>query len=196
MNIKSITQLSILLLASIGLSSQAFAKGNVIIVKAGTYTIETQTQRVDAFPTITATFEEDGGTAGVEFDHLFKSGVSIGGGYQTFNLDYTYTGAGGGSGDVDASFFLFNSKYHFAKGSFKPFIGASVGFALTDFSGGVTGNTIGIAAGVMAGIRWQFSTVGIYAEYKNMLAADTEDSLDAEVDLAGDSVTAGLSFAF
>ena len=193
MNIKSITKLTILLLAIFGVTSQAFAKGNVIIVKAGTYTLETQAQRIDAGPTVNAVFDEDGDTYGVEFDHLFKSGVSVGGGYQTFNLNYT---SNVGAGDVDASFFLFNSKYHFAKGSFKPFIGASVGFALSDFSGGVTGNTVGLAAGVMAGIRWQFSTVGIYAEYKKLLAADTEDSLDAEVDLAGDSVTAGLSFAF
>ena len=193
MNLKKITSTAVLLVSSLGVSSHVFADGNVIIVKGGTYTIDDTTQVIDVFPTINATFEEDSATFGVEYDHVFSSGVSIGGGYQSFNLDYT---SNAGPGDVDASFVTFNSKYHFTDGSFKPFIGASAGFALTDFNGGISGNTIGFAGAIMAGFRYQFGLVGIYAEYKNFLTADTEDADDAEVDLAGDSVTAGLSFEF
>ena len=193
MSYRVLTYTSIFLLSTLGLSNHVFAKGNVIIVKAGTYTIDTTAQRIDSFPTVNASFDEDGGTYGVEYDHVFGNGISIGGGYQRFNLDYT---SNAGSGDVDASFIMFNGKYYFLNSDFKPFIGASAGFAVTDFNGGITGNTVGFATAVMVGIRYQFSLVGIYAEYKNYLTADTEDSLDAEVDLAGDSVTAGLSFEF
>jgi len=192
--IKSVT----LLLCTLGISTSIFAANNVITVKAGTFTIDDTVQSIDGFfgGTATATFEEDDSTFGVEYDRMMNNHVSIGGGFQTYSLNYTASGGASGIGEMEASFITFNSKYHFTEGSFKPFIGGAAGIAFTDFTGPVTGNTVGLALAIMAGFRWQFSTVGLYAEYKTFVSADTEDSGDAEVDVAGDSVTAGLSFAF
>ena len=194
----SIFKAVILLLFTSGLSTTTFAANNVITVKAGTYTLDDTVQSIDGFfgGTATATFEEDDSTIGVEYDRMMNNHVSIGGGFQTYSINYTATGGATGIGEMEAIFITFNSKYHFTEGSFKPFIGGAAGLALTDFSGPVVGNTAGLALGIMAGFRWQFSTVGLYAEYKSYVSADTEDSGDAEVDIAGDSVTAGLSFAF
>lgn len=183
------------LAALLALSSQVIANDNVITVKGGTFSLESTNQTIDVFPsTINATFEDDTSTFGIEYDHVFESGASIGGGFQAFSADYTSTT---GDGSVDASFFTFNGKYYFNNdGDFKPFIGGTAGIGLTDFSGAVSGNSIGFALGAMVGFRYQFSLVGIYAEYKNYLSANTEDDLDAEVDIAGESLTAGLSFQF
>jgi len=194
MKSKELSTLACLLSGALFTSQSATAGDHVIIVKGGSYTLENTNQVISAFPsTVTAVFEEDDDTLAIEYDHVFSNGVSIGGGYQAFSLSYT---SNAGAGDVDASFFMFNSKYHFSNSNFKPFIGASAGVALTDFNGAVIGNTIGFAVAGTAGFRWQFSTVGIYAEYKNYFSADTEDSLDAEVDLAGESITGGISISF
>lgn len=194
MKTKKLSTLACLLLGASFFSHTAFAGDNVIIVKGGTYTLDDTNQVIDLNGgPVTTTFEEDTGTFAVEYDHVFDSGVSIGGGYQAFNMDYS---TAGGNGDFSADFIMFNSKFYLTQSSFKPFIGASAGLVVTDFSGQITGNTVGFTAAVMAGFRWQFSTVGLYAEYKNFLTADTEDSDNAEVDLAGDSITGGISFSF
>jgi len=192
---KSILNTVILLLCSLGLSTATFAQNNVITVKAGTYTMDTTVQTITGFGGATATigFEDDDSTFGVEYDRMMNNHVSIGGGFQTYSINYLESGS---TGEMQASFVTFNSKYHFTEGSFKPFIGGSAGFVVTDFTGPLIGNTAGLALGVMAGFRWQFSLVGLYAEYKTYVSADTEDSGNAEVDVAGDSITAGLSFAF
>jgi len=193
MNTKQLFTCILLISGTLFFSGIASASDNVIIVKGGTYELDDNTQTVDYFPTTNAVFEQDGATLSVEYDHVFDNNVSIGGGYQSFNLDYT---SNFGSGDMTASFIMFNSKIYFTDSMIKPFIGASVGLVATDFTGGISGNTIGFTAAGMAGIRMQFSTVGLYLEYKNFFTADTEDSEDAEVDLAGDSITGGLSFQF
>lgn len=183
------------LLAASGLSGYALASDHVVIVKGGDFTLSDRSQVVDVFPsTITATFTEKNSLFGVEYDHVFDNGFSIGGGIEAFNMDYTTNQPG--NGEVDVTFFMFNGKYYFSGSNIKPFVGASAGFALTDFTGDVLGNTIGFAAAVSAGIRFQFSLVGIYLEYKNHFSANTEDTLEADVDVAGDGVYAGLSFQF
>ena len=172
----------------------ANANEHVIIVKGGDFNLEDRTQTVDIFPsTVNAAFEEKNTLIGVEYDHVFSNNFSIGGGFETYSMDYT---TGTGSGNADVSFLMFNGKYYFSKSSFKPFIGASAGFAITDFSGDIIGNSAGLAIAITAGLRFQFSPVGIYVEYKNYLSANTEDEFDAEVNVAGDGVFAGLSFQF
>jgi len=193
MGIKSLVANTTLLFSLLGISASVLADNNVITVKAGTYTIDDTFQLINGLGFSSVTFEEDGSTIGIEYDRMLTEHVSIGGGYQTYSLAYT---SGIGPGEVDVSFGTFNAKYHFTTGNFKPFIGGSAGIVLTDFTGNITGNSVGLALGIMAGFRWQFSAVGLYAEYKVFVSANSEDSAGAEVDLAGDSVTAGLSIAF
>lgn len=190
---KTLSTLALLLLGASLTSNSASAGEHVIIVKAGTYTIDDRTQVIDVGPLVSTVFDEDAGTFGVEYDHVFDSGLSIGGGYQSYNMDYT---SSAGPGDYYADFLTFNAKAYFTDSSFKPYIGGSFGLVGTDFDGAITGNSVGIAIGAMAGFRWQFSVVGLYAEYKNFFSADTEDSDNAEVDLAGESITGGISISF
>ncbi len=195
MNTKSFFNTVTLLVSTLGVSTSAFAQNNVITVKAGTYSMDDTVQTITGFGGATATinFEKDDSTFGVEYDRMMNNHVSIGGGFQSYSINYTESGS---RGEMETTFVTFNSKYHFTEGSFKPFIGGAAGFVVTDFTGPLIGNTAGLALGIMAGFRWQFSLVGLYAEYKTYVSADTEDSGNAEVDVAGDSVTAGLSFAF
>ncbi len=198
MRTHTIYKLITVLMCTLGLSVTAFAQNNVITVKAGSYAMSDTSQSITGFfgGTVATTFEDDSSTFGVEYDRMMNNHVSIGGGFQSYTIDYTASGAVSGTGEMEAIFVTFNSKYHFTEGNFKPFIGGAAGIAVTDFSGPLIGNTAGLALGIMAGFRWQFSTVGLYAEYKAYVAAETEDDGNAEVDLAGDSITAGLSFAF
>ncbi|VAW92330.1 hypothetical protein MNBD_GAMMA21-1226 [hydrothermal vent metagenome] len=202
MGIKSILKTGTLLVCTFGLSTTVIADAdgaNIITVKGGTFSMSEPVQSIFFDTSSTTTFEEDPSTFGVEYDRMMNDNVSIGGGAQIFNTAYrTFSGS---TGEMDATFITFNSKYHFTTGNFKPFIGGTAGFVVTDFTSdsafnGLSGNTAGLTLGLMAGFRWQFSTVGIYAEYKNYLTANTEDSADAEVDLAGDSITGGVSIAF
>ena len=181
------------LLLLLALSSQATAE-NVIIVKAGNYTMDDTTQRIDLIPSpVNTTFEDDVGVFGVQYEFVFNNGFSIGGGFEGFTLDYT---SGIGSGQTDVIFVTANPKYYFLDGDFRPFLGGSVGLAATDFTGSIDGTTSGLALGFQAGFRYQFSLVGVYVEYKNYFSAKTEDSENADVDLAGSIISAGLSFAF
>lgn len=183
-----------LILAGMCLNQTVIANDNVIIAKFGVFNLDDTTQTIDTFPSsITATFEDDSGSFGVEYEHVFNNNVSIGGGFEISNFDYV---SNVGPGDVDIMFLTFNSKYYFTKNKFRPFVGGSVGAALTDFNQSVEGSSSGLALGVMAGFRYQISVVGLYLEYKNYLTADTEDDFDSEVDVAGDSLHVGVSIQF
>jgi len=201
MGIKSIIKVGTLLVCAFGLSSTVLADAdgaNIVTVKGGSFSMSETEQSIFFDASRTTTFEKDPSTFGVEYDRMMNDNVSIGGGVQIFNT--AYTTFVGGRGEMDATYVTFNSKYHFTTGNFKPFIGGTAGFVVTDFTAsniaGLSGNTVGLTLGLMAGFRWQFSTFGVYAEYKNYLTADTEDSASAEVDLAGESITGGVSIAF
>ena len=200
MGIKSIIKVGTLLVCAFGLPTTVLAddKNNIITVKGGTFSMSESVQSIFFNANTSTTFEEDPSTFGVEYDRMMNDNVSIGGGAQIFNT--AYTTFSGLTGEMDATFVTFNSKYHFTTGKFKPFVGGAAGFVITDFTSnsafGLSGNTVGLTLGLMAGFRWQFSTFGLYAEYKNFITADTEDSADAEVDLAGESITGGISIAF
>ncbi len=185
-----------LLTGMLTFSMHTYAGDHVIIVKGGTFNLEDRSQTVDLFLSgpVDISFEEKNSLFGVEYDHVFNNNFSIGGGLELYSMDYVTDTPGTGS--IDVSFIMFNGKYYFTKSSFKPFVGASAGFALTDFGGDIIGNSIGLAIAVTAGFRYQFSPVGIYVEYKNYLTADTADEFEAEVNVAGDGIYAGLSFQF
>ena len=194
MKIQHFFTMALLQLSLIISTTSLQASENVIIVKGGTYSFGDTTQIVDTFPSnVSATFETEGGLTGIEYDHVFEH-FSIGGGIEKYSLNYTTSQ--GGSGTVDVSHLMFNGKYYFLDSAFKPFVGASAGVAITDFTGSVIGNSAGLAVAVSAGFRYQFSVVGLYVEYKNYVLADTEDSFDSEVDVAGDGVFGGISFSF
>ena len=206
MKTNKLLTLALLITGASFASHTTLANENVIIIKGGTYELDDTRQIIigennfGGSTPVDTTFEEDTSTFGIEYDHVFDSGFSIGGGYQTFSMDLVTTSPVG-SGDITADFVLFNGKYHFTDISFKPYVGVSAGFVVTDISASgasyiLDGNTVGFAFGAMAGFRWQFSNVGLYAEYKNFLSANTEDSEDAEIDLAGSSITGGISIAW
>ncbi len=186
---------AIMLFAAIAmLPNIGLAQNNVIIVKGGSFNMDDTSQSIDLFPsTVTANFDDDGGLFSVEYDYMMNKNLSIGGGIELSSIDYT---SSAGSGDMDLAFITFNTKYHFLDGDFKPFIGGAIGAASTDFNGGIIGSSSGLALGFMAGLRYQFSVVGLYLEYKNYFSADTEDSANAEVDVAGDGIFAGIAINF
>jgi hypothetical protein len=164
-----------------------------VIVKGGTYKIGDRNQLIDDGTFIATTFEEDTSIFAVEFDHVFNNGFSIGGGYQGFDMNYN---SAAGPGEVQADFALFNGKLYFTESRFKPFIGFSAGLIWANFDGNITGNSLGVAIAGMAGFRWQLGAAGLYVEYKNFISAETADGDSDEIDLAGETLTGGISISF
>lgn len=193
MEIKKLSTLALLLLGISFTSHSAIAGENVVIIKGGSYKIGDRNQLIDDGTFIATTFEQSTSIFGVEFDHVFDSGFSLGGGYQGFKMDYD---SAAGSGDFTADFALFNGKLYFNQTSFKPFIGFSAGLIWADFNGGITGSSLGVGIAGMAGFRWQLGAAGLYVEYKNFFKAQTADGDSDEVDVAGDSLFAGIAISF
>jgi opacity protein-like surface antigen len=91
---------------------------------------------------------------------------------------------------------MVNGKYYFRTADwFYPFVGAGIGFAGANYSGGnLKGSAGGPAYQGLAGMEFRFGSVGFHLQYK-YLAANAGKS-DKQVKVGGSGVLAGVSFLF
>jgi opacity protein-like surface antigen len=129
---------------------------------------------------------------GLEAEFRNKSGLAIGGEVFSYTNDFVTTGTLPDAKQQVVAL-MANAKYYFSASSvFYPFVGAGVGAAFTDYSGGITGSTTSFAYQGMAGLEMRFKPIGVYLEYKYLGSKWG----DADVKIGGNGFFGGISYTF
>jgi len=170
--------------------------GVAVIVKAGALTLSEESQNITVGVTnYDLAFDDSAsGPFAVEAYYQYPSGFTIGGEILSYTAQFTTSS---NLHDMDVLVFSANAKKYFRdRSSFQPFIGAGIGYALTDISGPIlTGNTSGISYQLMVGAEYRTESIGLIAEYK-IIGADTEDDSGQSIDVSGSGIFAGVAFHF
>jgi opacity protein-like surface antigen len=131
---------------------------------------------------------------GVEAEWRSRAGFAVGGEVFSYKNDLVTT-APIPNAQQEVLAFMVNGKYYFRAASwFYPFVGAGIGAAKATYSGGLTGDSTGLAYQGLAGMEFRFKPVGFYVQYKN-LASKTGDT-GKEVKVGGSGILAGVSIIF
>lgn len=168
--------------------------GGGLILKLGSLSISQETQ------TILSTdrrFDDSASSPyAIEGYFQFNSGLAVGGELIAYTAEFTSVGLND-KHDVDVMMFMGTVRQYFRyRQNLQPFVGAGIGFAVTDVSGpSVSGNTSGVAYQLLAGLEYRFSSVGVFAEYK-FIGADTESDNNENIDVSGNGIFAGVAFHF
>lgn len=168
--------------------------GVSLMLKTGSLSMSTQNQTI--LGTERTFSDSASGVFAIEVDYQFDSGLIVGGELLSYKTEFTSVGLTN-THNVDARILLATTKQYFrTDANLQPYIGAGVGVATTDVSGpSLAGSTFGIAYQLMAGVEYRFSNIGIFAEYK-YLVANTEDSNNEKVDVSSAGILAGLAIHF
>ena len=170
-------------------------KKNIIIVKAGTFTLADTDQTLAGTD---ATFEDTSSSVfSVEYNRKFGDNFAFGGEMVRYTNDYV---GGGLLGEVDTTILMGVIKKYFALAThFQPFLGMGLGVTSASVTGSLDGNASGTASSFSVGAEIPFDYVGIHLEYKYLNStADNETILGqtAKFDLSGTGFFAGVAIHF
>jgi opacity protein-like surface antigen len=163
-----------------------------LIANAGTFKLADERQTVAGFPSTYDTTSKS--VFGIEAEWRSSSGFAVGGEYFTYKNDLVST-ATIPNAQQKVYAIMLNGKYYFRAADWLyPFVGAGIGQANASYSGGLTGNSSGLAYQGLAGVEIRFKPVGIYVQYK-YLASETGES-GRDVKVGGSGVLGGISISF
>lgn len=163
-----------------------------LIASAGTFKLANGNQVVAGLPSTYDTTSKS--VFGVEAEWRHRAGFAVGGELFSYKNDLVSTGTIPNAQQKVLAIMV-NGKYYFRAATwFYPFVGAGIGAARADYSGGFTGDATGLAYQGMAGMEFRFKPVGFHVQYKN-LASKTGDS-GKEVKVGGSGILAGVSIIF
>lgn len=175
---------------------------NVILVKAGNYSLNDNRQSITTnwWPSSELTIEEDATLVGLEYEWRFKNGFSIGGEYAESTHSYVERTAFGtvATGDLGQFTLTVNGKKYFKVTDwFLPYVGIGIGWGgvVLDESGTDNDNVyIGLAAQALAGAEFRFGRVGVYTGAK-LVSSEVEDGEDT-IDISGTAYLGGVTIHF
>lgn len=163
-----------------------------ISAKAGGYTLAEANQQWLGLSTQVKT--KASGVFALSGEYDFGNGFALEPEVLVFKT--TWVQSNGNSGDFSAAVVTMNGKMYLTDSdTFRPFVGAGIGTAATSFSGGITGNTSGVALQLFAGVEMRFDRISLRLEYKTVLA-ETEDDNSNVVDITGKGAFAGIGVHF
>jgi opacity protein-like surface antigen len=163
-----------------------------LIASAGTFKMANGDQVVAGLPSTYDTTSKS--VFGVEAEWRHKAGFAVGGEVFSYKNDLVTAGAIPNA-QQEVLALMVNGKYYFRAASwFYPFVGAGIGAAKATYSGGLTGDSTGLAYQGLAGMEFRFKPVGLYLQYK-YLSSKTGDTGN-EVKVGGSGVLAGVSITF
>jgi opacity protein-like surface antigen len=127
---------------------------------------------------------------GIEAEWRHKAGFAVGGEVFSYKNDPVSTGTIPNA-QQEVLAIMVNGNYYFRAATwFYPHVGAGVGQAKASYSGGLTGDTRGLAYQGLVGMEFRFKPVGPYVQYK-YLASTTGDTSN-EVKVGGSGILAGV----
>ena len=163
-----------------------------LIANAGTFKLTNENQVVAGLASTYDTTSKS--VFGVEAEWRSRAGFAVGGEVFSYKNDLVTTGATPNA-QQEVLAFMVNGKYYFRAASwFYPFVGAGIGAARATYSGGLTGDSTGVAYQGVAGMEFRFKPVGLYVQYKNL--ASKTGSTGNEVKIGGSGILAGVSIIF
>jgi hypothetical protein len=171
---------------------------NSIIVKTGRYTLSSGSQ---SFLSTTQDFDTTStGVFGVEYEYRPSSGFGVSAEFSKFSNAYTVQGSSF-TGDMDVIGFSVKAKKYFEVTNwFHPFVGAGIGSAATDFSGDITGSTVGVGLVGVAGAEFRTRNFGLYTELRYFSCKTSGEESGTgntqKVDVGGMGQYIGIAFHF
>ena len=167
-----------------------------LIAKAGTFKMANGDQVINTRQgSLQGTYDTTSSSVyGFEAEWRHKSGFAVGGEVFSYTNDLVTTGTIPNA-QQEVLALMVNGKYYFRAASwFYPFVGAGIGAAKATYSGGLTGDSTGLAYQGLAGMEFRFKPVGLYLQYK-YLASKPGDA-GKEINVGGSGVLAGISIIF
>ena len=171
--------------------------GVTLILKGGSFRLGHGSQNILGF---TRDFSSTATAWGLEGEWRipadFAFGLEVGG------HSHSYTSVGStATGDMSVTSVFVNAKYYFRGAAIvQPYVGAGLGVATTDFSGGVTGSATGFAVQAMTGVAFRWEHFGLYTEltYQGAKTRGTDAATGASVpvDASGMGLYAGVDVHF
>ena len=160
-----------------------------LILRTGSFKMATTNQTVAGLPSVYDTKSKP--VAGLELELRHREGLALGAEFFYYKNNLTQNGATAGQAVLAT---MVNAKYYIhAADSFRPYVGAGVGFASAAYSGNLTGTSGGTALQGLAGAEFRFSDVGLRLEYKYL--ASTVGKTE-KIKVGGGGVLVGLSITF
>ena len=166
--------------------------GFSVMLKTGTMTLSQGSQSILG---VDSSFDTKAtGTYNIAVDYQNESGLTMGGELMGYKTAFTQLG---NTSSVNVLTLFGTAKQYFnIEASLQPYIGAGLGAATTDVSGGgLTGNTSGFAYEVMGGVEYRVQNLGFVGEVK-YIGAKTKDSTDNKIDVSGTAILAGIAYHF
>ncbi len=173
------------------LTAGATEKRNAIMLKTGSYTLDSTNQTILSS---SATFEEDAESEfAAEYEVRLNDKVGIGLEIVSFTGNYDILSIPGEAGGL---LIMANARRYYDMGEHaRVFFGGGIGSTGVDMSGPVEGNAGGLALQGMIGVEFPFDYFGLLAEYK-YVSAKPEDDNGEKVDLSGSGLFAGIVVHF
>jgi opacity protein-like surface antigen len=163
-----------------------------LIASAGSFKLADETQTVAGLASTYDTTSKS--VFGIEAELRGKSGFAAGVEIFSYKNDLVTSGAIPNAQQKVRALML-NGKYYFhAADWLYPFLGVGVGQARASYSGGLAGDTTGLAYQGMAGMEFRFNSVGLLVQYRHLSSKTGDDG--SEVKVGGGGFLAGLSIAF
>jgi hypothetical protein len=178
-------------------SSAAGASSHSLIIKPGMFKLSSTSQ---SFLGSSQDFDSKSKSVfAVEYEYRFSPGFAVGAEIGKYSNSYTRPGLGGGSMDV-LHFDVKAKKYFEANAWLHPFVGGGIASAVTDFSGPITGGTLGVGLVAVGGAEFRFGKVGVYTElrYFSCKTSGEEEgtNADVKVNVGGTGLNVGAIFHF
>lgn len=175
----------------------AHQTGMTLILKAGSFRLGHASQSILGS---TLDFSSTATAWGIEGEWRIPSDFAFG--LEVGGHSHSYTSAGSGpAGDMSVTSVFINAKKYFRGTSIvQPYVGAGLGAATTDFSGGVSGSAGGFAVQAMTGAAFRWQRFGLYTELKYQSAktrgTDALTGGSVPVDASGIGLFAGVDVHF
>lgn len=173
-------------------TANAEPRKHILIYKLGSYEIDNRTSNNYTID------QKSDSVYGFEYEYRFNFGLAIGAEYVHFNNNYNHPSFVR-TQTLDTDVHLFNVKYIFDVGRFKPFAGIGVGRALSDCESIYTCD--GDATQWLLGVNYEWDRIGMQLMYRKLTSkVDAEaywfSTQTDEINISGDGISVGLIVKF
>jgi hypothetical protein len=177
-----------LLLLGVGLVAHA---ENALILKAGKFKLSHDSQTLDGLP---RSFDDAKNVLGLVWEDRAGDGLAQGVEFARYTNRWHLPSE---DGDITARLLMFTLKRYQDHGLYHPYLGAGIGIAHANSSGGGINfsPSIGLALQVVGGVELRWEGVGLYTELK-ALYAEPGDFVGDNVNVSGLGLAVGVSILF